>query len=212
MSKLNYFYSCCCLGIWVLCRAGLCQQSLPSYSMWILLLLGWLGPAGKSDPDQIKAAPSQKVEWGCFSSRKILLVRFSRTSCVFHSSVNAGPVQPNHAHTPVPSVVHNPKCGQTLVQEQCLDRTASWRPVYSGRSKGDFNSLLPSVFLWCSICFCHMWNVHIKQRPTTAPVKVQCGGARGKSGGQSIFSISNRKIQRHHWAPAAAKQWLWTFQ
>lgn len=82
MSTLNYFYSCCYLGIWVLCRELGCASSpcpvIPygSCCCWD----GW-GPAGWSDPDQIKAAlitvrwgEVQTLEWGCFHSRKIILV------------------------------------------------------------------------------------------------------------------------------------------
>lgn len=175
MSTLNYFYSCCYLGIWVLCRAGLRQQSLPSYSIWILLLLGWLGtcriewswPNQSSTDDRRRGAD---IGMGMLLQQKNPFGQhlFSRMPCVFHSSTNAGPwvgqwpAQPCHVHsssTPLPSTVHTPRCGQTLVQEQCLDGTAFWRPVYSGRSQGDFSTLLPSIFHWCSICFCHMWNV-----------------------------------------------------
>lgn len=150
MSKLNYFYSCCYLGIWVLCRARLCQQSLPSYSMWILLLMLLAGMAGDLQDKviliKLKAAlitegKVQTLKWGWFSSRKILLVGsavFNDALCVPQLCRCWGPegtgapcwlwagqrpVQPSHVHnssTPVPSTVHNPKCGQTSVQEHCL--------------------------------------------------------------------------------------------
>lgn len=180
-------------------RARLCQQSLPSYSIWILLLLGWLGTCRMkwSWPNQSSTDHSEVRcrHWNgdAFTAEKSFWsdLLFSRMPCVFHSSVNAGPwghwcscwpwagqwpVQPSHVHsssTPVPSIVHTPRCGPALVQEQCPGGTAFWRPVYSGRSQGDFSTLLPSILHWCSICFCHMWNAHIGQRSTTAPVAVQ---------------------------------------
>lgn len=144
----------------------------------------------------------------------------------------------NNSSTPVPSIVHNPKSGQTLVQEQCLDRTVFWRPVYSGRSEGDFSILLPSIFLWYGICFCHMWNGHIRWRATTAPVMLQFirwGSKRKVWSPVSVFHQQQENTEAplssscwkatssdlsvtklHLWAPSQQKLWqrgkrVWQF-